>query len=178
MNRIKRPIAQVLKQTLPRIYHMNQLVDTPTNQSIDSNLLDPIISSIPKMGSRPGLQSCTRLLHDSTKFKLLAVTNGGLETTRNYFYNAFKGDSGGDGKKLVEEEFEWSFLSCDEIKVAKPDQKVYENVWKRLKEDEGTDKREGWFVASHTWDLHAAKKAGLVLDLPASNRFSLDGRPL
>ncbi|GAA5902720.1 uncharacterized protein JCM6883_007218 [Sporobolomyces salmoneus] len=162
MNDCYKPIAQVLKSTLPRIYLMNSLVPSSPasngSSSIDSNLLDPIMAAIPKMGPRPGLQSCTRLLHDSSiDFNLLAVTNGGLETTKGYFYNAFSEEG---GKEMVEKEFGWSFLSCDEIQCAKPDQKVYENVWKRLKSDHGIEKRQGWFVASHTWDLHAAKRAG------------------
>lgn len=134
---------------------------TTTTTSVDQKLLEPVLGSLSKMTPRDSLRSCIKTLHDSPsiKFKLLAVTNGGLESTKNYFYKAFDEEGEGNGKELVEKVFEWSFLSCDELRIAKPDQKVYENVWNKLKE-QGLDERKGWFVASHTWDLHAAKKAG------------------
>ncbi|GAA5850303.1 hypothetical protein JCM3766R1_001164 [Sporobolomyces carnicolor] len=182
MNDDYKPIAQVLKATLPRIYAMHRLVSPSTSPVESARLVEPVFDSIKRMRPRPGLRSCAQTLkkrpgRESTnlEFDLIAVTNGGLETTRNYFSNAFS-----DGR----EEFEWwSFVSCDEIEVAKPDQRVYENVWKRLEKKEEEDEttrdrrrqegqegkgagvrrgfeKRGWFVASHTWDLHAAKKAG------------------
>lgn len=49
-------------------------------------------------------------------------------------------------------------LSCDDLGVAKPDAKVYGNT------NEVLTKRgcvgERWFVAAHSWDLIAARKAG------------------
>ncbi|GAA5845966.1 hypothetical protein JCM5353_001074 [Sporobolomyces roseus] len=152
MNDSYAPIAQVLKSTLPRIYLMHKLVSSP--DQIDSKtMIDPIISSIPSMPPRPSLIPATKLLASSKspKFRLMAATNGGLETTKKLFTNAM-------GEDLVKE-MAWEFFSCDQDKKAKPDQKVYSDVWKALgKENEG--ERKGWFVASHTWDLHAAKRAG------------------
>lgn len=135
---------------------MHNLVSTEEEAS-NQRLLDPVISAIPKMPPRPSLVACTELLSKSQKFNLWAVTNGGLETTKGYFYNAF------GGKDVVEKSLGWTFMSCDEIQTAKPSPKVYEEGWERLKKEAGEDvevNRYGWFVASHTWDLHAAKKAG------------------
>jgi len=50
-------------------------------------------------------------------------------------------------------------LSCDEIQVAKPDVKVYENTNARL-DSRGCEPGDRWFVAAHSWDLIAARKAG------------------
>ena len=147
-----RPIAKVLKATLPRIYLMHKLVSSPSQ--IDSKtMIDPIMSSIPSMPARPSLVPATKLLasSNSPKFRLMAATNGGLETTKKLFTNAM-------GEELVDK-MGWEWFSCDEDKRAKPDEKVYSDVWRALgKENEGD--RKGWFVASHTWDLHAAKRAG------------------
>jgi len=52
-------------------------------------------------------------------------------------------------------------LSCDDIKVAKPDVKVYESANRHLTSrglGEGNGQR--WFVAAHAWDLTAAREAG------------------
>ncbi|GAA5961716.1 hypothetical protein JCM3765_000486 [Sporobolomyces pararoseus] len=181
MNGDYKPIAQVLKSTLPRIYLMHNLVPIPSSTTssamtettavVDQKLLNPVFESLSKMIPRPSLKTCIQTLHDSSnvRFKFLAVTNGGLESTKNYFYQAFNDNDNNqeEARELVDQVFKWSFLSCDELKIAKPDRKIYENVWNKLKEEEDQegliidkDKREGWFVASHTWDLHAAKKSG------------------
>lgn len=45
------------------------------------------------------------------------------------------------------------------IQLAKPAPKVYDAIWNNVVGEKGS-REKGWFVASHTWDLHAAKKAG------------------
>ncbi|GAA6025953.1 hypothetical protein JCM11491_005174 [Sporobolomyces phaffii] len=198
------PIAKVLKHSLPRIYLMHHLVDplhTSTTTSshrpdddvvvdVDADLVDPVLAALPTLSPRPSLAPCSRLLlldrsssesskSSSTRFRLVAVTNGGLESTKNYFSAALGRDgarrrregegAGGTNDEDDEEVVEgWSFVSCDEIGVAKPDPRVYDHVWSRLGQPNNDDdrrsatprRREGWFVASHSWDLHAAKKAG------------------
>ncbi|CEQ40128.1 SPOSA6832_01716, partial [Sporobolomyces salmonicolor] len=151
------PIAKVLKTTLPRIYLMSGLVPpsaaSPSSSSttFSPSLIEPVVASIPSMPARPGLGACAALLQ-MHNFRVMAATNGGLETTRGLFENAL-------GK---EEAGKWEYFSCDEDRVAKPSPSVYEDVWKRL--GLGGVERKGWFVASHTWrvvaDLFAAKKAG------------------
>lgn len=49
-------------------------------------------------------------------------------------------------------------FSCDEISVAKPDPRVYKTLKSRVAG--GGDAVSLWFVASHTWDLFSAQKAG------------------
>jgi HAD superfamily hydrolase (TIGR01493 family) len=55
--------------------------------------------------------------------------------------------------------------SCDEAKVAKPDPRVYAAVKKRILAEAGLegaseDEYILFFVASHSWDVDAAKRAG------------------
>ncbi|GAA5851629.1 hypothetical protein JCM9279_002521 [Rhodotorula babjevae] len=146
MNGAYTPIAQVLKATLPRIYLMHGL---SSSSPISSSLTDPVISRIPTLEARPGLGTASSLLL-SHGCRLLAATNGGLETTRGLFARALGDD----------EAQRWEYFSCDEDQAAKPAPSVYRDVWKRLGVDEGDEGRHGWFVTSHTWDLFAAKKAG------------------
>ncbi|GAA6031398.1 hypothetical protein JCM8097_005642 [Rhodosporidiobolus ruineniae] len=161
MNGSYTPIATVLQSNLPRTLLMSNLVSpssSPSPLSRDFNwspLVDPILSTLPRLTPRPGLSEAVDLLLSSSspapKFTLLAATNGSLATTRQLFTNAL-----GEERASA-----WGYFSCDEDKCAKPDQRVYRDVWKRLGFAEGDGrKREGWFVASHVWDLHAARKAG------------------
>jgi 2-haloacid dehalogenase len=98
------------------------------------------------MSARPGLKSCFDGLRGAG-FDVYAVTNGGSETSLKYYHAA--------GIELDAEHL----LSCDAIKVAKPDARVYETA-KRHLEARGVGEGEKWFVAAHAWDLIAARKAG------------------
>ncbi|GAA6053933.1 hypothetical protein JCM3770_004629 [Rhodotorula araucariae] len=152
MNGSYTPIAQVLRTTLPRILVMHGLVPPPPSPLTEApppSLTDPILSSIPELPPRPSLAGASALLLAHGGFRLLAATNGALATTRGLFVRALGADVAD----------RWEYFSCDEGRVAKPAPEVYRDVWKRLGVQEGDEKR-GWFVASHTWDLHAAKKAG------------------
>jgi 2-haloacid dehalogenase len=52
-------------------------------------------------------------------------------------------------------------LSSDDIGVAKPDMRVYENANRHLTSRElSAADGDRWFVAAHAWDLIAARKAG------------------
>ena len=110
------------------------------------------------MTPRPSLAGCSKLLIATNKFTLLAATNGGAASTRGLFEQALGKEIGGEGGP-------WGVFSCDTNKVAKPAPIVYEQIWQRF-ESKGLTERKGWFVASHTWDLFAAKKAGSVFRLP------------
>lgn len=94
------------------------------------------------MDPRPSLAPASALLHASgtkSKFRLMAATNGELDSTRGLFRRA-----------LGEEEArKWDVFSCDEVRVAKPREEVYEAVWRRLGLE--GEERVGWFVAAHTW---------------------------
>ncbi|KDE04650.1 hypothetical protein MVLG_04948 [Microbotryum lychnidis-dioicae p1A1 Lamole] len=141
------PIAQILKATLPRVLQMNQITATTLTQDD----LSPVLSIIPSLPPRPSLVECSALLlaAENPSFQLMAATNGADKTTRG-FYKSALGD---------EEAEKWMYFSCDEIEVAKPAPVVYEAIWERLR-SKALGKDGGWFVASHTWDLYAAKKAG------------------
>jgi 2-haloacid dehalogenase len=99
------------------------------------------------MGPRDGLKRCFDGLRE-VGWDVYGVTNGGSETSLNYYRKA--------GIELDGEHL----LSCDDVRVAKPDVRVYENASRHLAGRGVGEKDERWFVAAHAWDLIAARKAG------------------
>ncbi|EPQ31668.1 uncharacterized protein PFL1_01001 [Pseudozyma flocculosa PF-1] len=120
-------------------------------------------------------------LHPSiTKVDLWAATNGSLELGRSSFLRVLGDIDGGDLDVRPSPSSSSSsspspssstakgdatsvgegvgLFSCDEIEVAKPDMRVYDEVLQRV--DKRAGQRGLWFVASHKWDLYAAKRAG------------------
>ncbi|KAI8941680.1 hypothetical protein NX059_002891 [Plenodomus lindquistii] len=139
------PIAEILKLTFRRAC---QIVDIPGDAVSDEDVAE-VMKAFKSMGPREGLKECFDGLRDAG-WDVYAVTNGGIETSLNYYHKA---NIDLDRDHL---------LSCDDLKLAKPDVKVYENANRHLssrgvgKEGDG----ERWFVAAHSWDLIAARKAG------------------
>ncbi|KAI4706827.1 hypothetical protein J4E89_008523 [Alternaria sp. Ai002NY15] len=138
------PIAQVLKSTFRRAC---AVVDLPLDAITDEDV-DEVMKAFKAMGPRDGLKKCFDGLREAG-WDVYGVTNGGSETSLAYYHNA--------GIELDEQHL----LSCDAIKIAKPDVRVYENADRHLTE-RGLAKGDGerWFVAAHAWDLIAARKAG------------------
>lgn len=135
---------------------------------------DRIMSSLGSLQPRPGMvQAFTKTYRDEglvpSRFKqveLWGATNGGLALGEKLFKNALgnhvsmytgKGVSSKQ-KKPPTRGAGFGLFSCDEIKVAKPHPDVYRAIKSRIEEEGEADSL--WFVASHTWDLFAAKKAG------------------
>lgn len=139
------PIASVLKGTFRRAC---AVVDIPISDVSEGDV-DAVVAAFRGMGPRDGLKACFEGLVEHG-WDVYGVTNGGLETSLGYFANA--------GIHLDAEHL----LSCDAIRVAKPDSRVYEQAHKHLTERGLGQKGEGerWFVAAHAWDLVAARKAG------------------
>ena len=143
------PIAQVLKSTFRRAC---AVVDLPVDAVTDEDL-EEIMKAFKAMKPREGLKKCYDGLREAG-WDVYGVTNGGSETSLNYYRNA--------GIELDEQHL----LSCDAIQVAKPDVRVYENAQRHLdekvKHTGSLGKGEGarWFIAAHAWDLIAARKAG------------------
>ena len=139
------PIAQVLKHTLRRAC---LIVDLPQDQAPSDEDVAAVMKAVTSLEARPGLKKCFDGLRDAN-WDVYAVTNGGKETSLNYYAQA---DVEVDAEHL---------LSCDTIAVAKPDVRVYENVNRHLS-SRSLSAAEGdrWFVAAHAWDLIAARKAG------------------
>lgn len=98
------------------------------------------------MEPRKGLKGCFDGLRKA-EWDVYAVTNGGKETSLQYFRNA--------SIELADDHL----LSCDEIQAAKPDVKVY-NAATSLVGGKGSGAGERWFAACHAWDLIAAREAG------------------
>ncbi|KAL1602486.1 hypothetical protein SLS60_005902 [Paraconiothyrium brasiliense] len=140
-----KPIAEILKLTFKRAC---RIVDLPADAVSDEDVA-AIMEAFKAMTPREGLKECFDGLRGAG-WDVYAVTNGGVETSLAYYHNA--------GIDLDEKHL----LSCDDLKTAKPDVKVYENAQSHLsKQGLGTrDDGRRWFVAAHAWDLISARKAG------------------
>ena len=139
------PIALVLKSTLRRAC---LIVDLPKEQSPTDADVAEIMKAVTSLRARPGLKACYDGLRDAG-WDVYGVTNGGKETSLKYYALA--------NIELDDQHL----LSCDEVKVAKPHIRVYENA-NRYLSSKGLSTKEGdrWFVAAHAWDLMAARKQG------------------
>ncbi|KAF2848732.1 HAD-like protein [Plenodomus tracheiphilus IPT5] len=139
------PIAEILKSTFRRAC---RIVDIPGDAVSDEDVSE-IMIAFRSMQPREGLKECYDGLR-AVGWDVYAVTNGSVQTSLDYY---LKANVGLDRDHL---------LSCDDLKVAKPDRKVYENANRYLNSRgvsvEGDGER--WFVAAHSWDLIAARKAG------------------
>lgn len=146
------PIAQVLKSTLPRALEVAGI----PKDALGDNDSYTIVKQFQELEPRPGLVEAIRTLKNEMKgVELWAVTNGAKSTTQNYFKKAALEGSQGLG------DLDTRVISCDEIKLAKADPKVYENALSKMKKELGESTiQASWFVASHTWDLVAARAAG------------------
>ncbi|KAL6708083.1 hypothetical protein ACN47E_003517 [Coniothyrium glycines] len=140
-----KPIAQVLKMTFRRAC---RVVDLPADAVTDEDI-EAVMKAFKSMEPREGLKRCFDGLREAG-WDVYAVTNGGLETSLAYYHAA-----------NIELD-EAHLLSCDDLKIAKPDVKVYENANRHLTSKGLGNDGDGhrWFVAAHAWDLIAARKAG------------------
>lgn len=140
-----KPIAEVLKHTFRRAC---RIVDLPADAVTDEDV-DEVMKAFKAMEPREGLKRCYDGLRKAG-WDVYAVTNGGVPTSLNYYHTA-----------NIELDAE-HLLSCDDLKVAKPDIRVYENANRHLtKRGLGSDgDGERWFIAAHAWDLIVARNAG------------------
>lgn len=140
------PIAKILKATFRRACAVN---DLPLTEISDEDI-EAVMNEVKRLEARPGLKECYDGLREAG-WDVYGVTNGGKETSLKYYELA--------GIELDGDHL----LSCDDIQVAKPDPKVYENTHRWLTSRGHEDGKKGedrWFVAAHAWDLIAARKAG------------------
>ncbi|KAE9963271.1 hypothetical protein BLS_002184 [Venturia inaequalis] len=139
------PIAEILKHTFKRAC---LIVDIPTDTITDDDIAE-IMKAFKAMRPREGLKLCFDGLREAG-WDVYGVTNGGVETSLAYYRNAGVGLDEGH------------LVSCDDLKVAKPDVRVYQRAQEYLTERGVGGKGEGerWFVAAHAWDLVAARAAG------------------
>lgn len=140
------PIAQVLQATLRRAC---LIVDLPAADAPTDDDVRAVMAAVRALQPREGLKACFDGLR-AGGWDVYAVTNGGAETSLAYFRQA---DVELDAEHL---------LSCDAIRVAKPDVRVYETTHHHLRTRglSGVSGGDKWFVAAHAWDLIAAKKVG------------------
>lgn len=165
---------------LPADQHFSQTTGDGNGSPFGEEVTQKIMSTLSTLRPRPGMVNAfTKTYRDQTKVAkhiervdLWGATNGGLPLAQKLFTGAL-----GEqiplytGTQAVNEQEKSvsgtehklgngvGVFSCDENQIAKPDPRVYEEIKKRIQIKPKEDVRL-WFVASHTWDLFAAKKAG------------------
>lgn len=138
------PIAQVLRHTFRRTCAVVDFPDPEKNITDDD--IQALMQEVLKLPARPGLKKCFDGLREAG-WDVYGVTNGGKQASLKYYHLA---DIALDDNHLI---------SCDDIKAAKPDMRVYENAKKFLAQAD-CEPEKRWFVAAHEWDLIQARNAG------------------
>ena len=140
-----KPIAEILKLTFRRAC----LVLDLSADVVSDDDIAAIMKAFKSMEPREGLKECFDGLREAG-WDVYGVTNGGIETSLAYYHNA--------NIELDEKHL----LSCDDMRVAKPNFKVYERAQDHLTNQGLGERGDGkrWFVAAHAWDLTAARAAG------------------
>ncbi|PWN48012.1 hypothetical protein IE53DRAFT_389819 [Violaceomyces palustris] len=161
-------------------------------------IIDTIMSSLPNLEPRPGMVEAFKEIYRDVQGKgnlpacyekvdVWAATNGGRPLARSLLrknLGEIDGDDLVSGNQKADPSRGGSskgrgvgVFSCDDIKVAKPDPRVYQAILESVKagkdgngfsrsirstskEDVEGGRRGLWFIASHSWDTFAAKKAG------------------
>lgn len=129
-----RPLKEMLEAELPRTLKMIGI-------DANSQQLSRVVSSFTELEPQPGALDCFRLLAEAG-WKLIALTNGSEDSTRQLLENA------GARQHFAH------ILSCDAISKTKPHPDVY-NLAKENAEG------DLWMVAVHAWDIAGAARAGL-----------------
>ncbi|KAK0537538.1 hypothetical protein OC842_001591 [Tilletia horrida] len=165
------------------MYEAQHAQDAQLENPYPSSITQPILDSLQHLTPRPGfVEAFTDIYHSADNAaittELWAATNGGTELARKLLVAGVGPDAEEYGGELKEEEDTGGkrngvgIFSCDEVQASKPDPRVYAGLRQRLglpaqasqDQVDATKDSAGapsiWFVASHAWDLLAAKKAG------------------
>lgn len=129
------PIRDILEASLPRTLALLGRGDASPAQC--AQVLEGLKSLEPAEGAKEACELLTR-----AGWKLLALTNGGEESTRSLLTRA--GLAGHFS----------AVLSTDSLRTTKPHPRVYAMALERA---DGTP----WMVAAHAWDLQGAQRAGM-----------------
>lgn len=127
------PIAQILSKTFKRAC---LILDIPATDVSDDDVT-AVMEAVKGLKPREGLKLCYDGLRNQG-WDVFGVTNGGKETSLGYYQKA--------SIELATDHM----LSCDEIKKAKPDVKVYDNA-REIVALAGCTGAHRWFVAAHSW---------------------------
>lgn len=130
-------------------------------------ITEKMMASLQGLTPRPGMvQAFTEIYRsaskEGTEVHLWGATNGSRSLAEKLFTSALGLSPSGGGADLHPGKTV-GVWSCDEIRVAKPDPRVYAAVKEKVLAEAGVkSEREAslWFVASHSWDTDAAGRAG------------------
>ena len=109
--------------------------------SSDAAQRERLVRMLGEMPPQPGLVEATTRLREGG-WKLLALTQGAIETTRKLLDLAGAGESFDD------------VLSADSVRKTKPHPDVYRLAL-------GAADGEDWMIAAHAWDIAGAARAGM-----------------
>ena len=129
------PLKEVLQAALPR---------TLTRAGVPHSAEDvqSVIATFAELDPRPELPEAAEHLR-SRGWRLIALTNGAEQSTRDLLERAGVAGSFGD------------VISCDSIRVTKPNPAVYRLAAER------SDGADLWMIAAHAWDIAGASRAGM-----------------
>ncbi|KAL9932587.1 hypothetical protein V8E36_008704 [Tilletia maclaganii] len=169
----------VFKETLPRALKQAGLSTNPENGSTfdpadegvtgpqqalgaervnpyPTSITQPILDSLQQLTPRPGFhEAFTKILRPAhgpdspRRIQVWAATNGGAELARKLLLAGVDGQEEYGGE-LTEDNRGVGIFSCDEVKVSKPDPRVYAYLRRKLGITPAeTPSPSSWFVASH-----------------------------
>lgn len=128
------PLADVLAAALPRALGT-------LGVSANADQRKAIMEGLQRLEPAPGAEDGCRLFADNG-WTLLALTNGSREVTENLL------------RRSGLERFFAEVISCDSLRVSKPNVQVYAAARDRCR-------GELWMIAAHAWDVAGALRAGL-----------------
>ncbi len=180
-----KPIGEIFQATLPRILQQADVRPDDEEPRKDAErgalnrhptLSAAIFGTLKKLSPRPGMvDAFTKVYRDPAlvperikTVDVVGATNGSRALTKAFFEGALGSDvklelTPGNGSSNKGSGI--GVFSCDDDKVAKPVPEVYVSIKKAFGVEAGkgskNEKIKGmWFVASHNWDLFAARNAG------------------
>ncbi|WP_413167947.1 HAD family hydrolase [Capilliphycus salinus ALCB114379] len=138
------PLNQMLEAELPRTLKL-------FNVEIDPERQAHVLSAFNELELETGALEAFQRLTEAG-WRLVALTNGGIESTHNLLEKA-------GALPYFADSVAWRpkgaiVRSCDEIQITKPHQDVYQLLGQNAS-------GEIWMIAAHAWDIAGAIRAGL-----------------
>lgn len=129
------PLVRILADALPRtLAELGHEVPSPAQRQF-------VLEGLQALEPAEGAAEACALLTDAG-WKLIALTNGGADSTRALL-----------GRAGLLDRFD-AVLSTDSVRISKPHPDVYAMA-------RAVTKGDAWMVAAHAWDLNGARRSGM-----------------